>query len=32
MLRHTLWNLENKIVLPISLRPKYIEKRDELGI
>lgn len=31
MMRHTLWNLENKTVLPISLRPKYIEKRDEIG-
>lgn len=31
MMRHTLWNLENKTVLPIRLRPKYIEKRDEIG-
>lgn len=31
MMRHTLWNLENKTVLPISLRPKYIEDRKELG-
>ena len=31
MMRHTLWNLQNKTILPISLRPKYIEKRDELG-
>lgn len=31
MIRHTLWNLENKTVLPISLRPKYIEERNEPG-
>ncbi len=31
MMRHTLWNLENKTVLPIRLRPKYIEKREEIG-
>jgi len=31
MMRHFLWNLDNKTVLPIGLRPKYIEKRDELG-
>lgn len=31
MMRHTQWNLENKTVLPIRLRPKYIEKRDEIG-
>ena len=31
MMRHTVWNMENKTVLPISLRPKYIEARDELG-
>lgn len=31
MMKHTLWNLENKTVLPIRLRPKYIEKRDEKG-
>lgn len=31
MMNHVLWNLINKTVLPIELRPKYIEKRDELG-
>ena len=31
MMRHTKWNLDNKTVLPISLRPKYIENRDEIG-
>ena len=31
MMNHFKWNLENKTVLPISLRPKYIEKREELG-
>lgn len=31
MMEHFLWNLENKTVLPISLRPKYIEKREEPG-
>lgn len=31
MMQHTLWNLNNKTVLPISLRPKYIEKRKETG-
>ena len=31
MIKHTLWNLENKTVLPISLRPKYIEDRKEPG-
>ncbi len=31
MMSHTKWNLDNKTVLPISLRPKYINKRDELG-
>ncbi len=31
MMKHTLWNIENKTVLPISLRPKSIEKRDEIG-
>jgi transposase, IS30 family len=31
MMRHTLWNLENKTVLPIRLRPKYIEDRNETG-
>jgi IS30 family transposase len=31
MMKHTQWNLENKTVLPIRLRPKYIEKRNEKG-
>lgn len=31
MMKHTKWNLDNKTVLPISLRSKYIEKRDETG-
>ena len=31
MIEHFLWNLENKTVLPISLRPKYIEERTEPG-
>ena len=31
MMRHTKWNLDNKTVLPISLRPKYIENRDPTG-
>lgn len=31
MMRHVAWNIENKTVLPISLRPKYIENRDEIG-
>ena len=31
MMRHFLWNLENKTVLPIGLRPKYVENRDEIG-
>ena len=31
MMNHTMWNIDHKTVLPISLRPKYINKRDELG-
>ena len=31
MMSHTKWNFDNKTVLPISLRPKYINKRDDLG-
>jgi len=31
MMAHTKWNFDNKTVLPISLRPKYINKRDEPG-
>ena len=31
MMQHFKWNLDNKTVLPISLRPKYIDKRKEIG-
>lgn len=31
MMNHLRWNLEEKTVLPISLRPKYIEERNEIG-
>lgn len=31
MMNHLKWNLDNKTVLPISLRPKYIEDRNEIG-
>jgi len=31
MMQHFKWNLDNKTVLPISLRPKYIENRKEIG-
>ena len=31
MMNHTIWNMKNKTVLPIRLRPKYIEKRGEIG-
>lgn len=31
MMQHTKWNLDDKTVLPISLRPKYINKRTEKG-
>lgn len=31
MMNHLQWNINNKTVLPIGLRPKYIEKRDEIG-
>ena len=31
MMQHTKWNLDHKTILPISLRPKYIENRDEQG-
>lgn len=31
MMQHTLWNLDHKTVLPISLRPKYINDRKEIG-
>ena len=30
-MQHTKWNIDHKTVLPISLRPKYINKRDEKG-
>lgn len=31
MMEHFVWNLENKTILPISLRPKYIDERNEPG-
>lgn len=31
MMVHFEWNLHNRTVLPISLRPKYIEERNEIG-
>lgn len=31
MMSHTLWNLSNKTVLPLRLRPKSIERREEIG-
>ena len=31
MMEHTKWNMVNKTVLPIRLRPKYIEERKEVG-
>lgn len=31
MMQHFKWNLDHKTVLPISLRPKYIELRNEIG-
>ena len=31
MMNHLKWNLANKTVFPIGLRPKYIDKRDEIG-
>lgn len=31
MMEHFVWNLENKTILPIGLRPKYIEERKEAG-
>lgn len=31
MMQHTKWNFDNKTVLPISLRPKYINDRNEIG-
>ena len=31
MMAHFEWNLMNKTILPISLRPKYVELRGEIG-
>lgn len=31
MMKHFEWNLEHKTILPISLRPKYVELRGETG-
>ena len=31
MMAHFQWNLDHKTVLPISLRPKYIDDRAEVG-
>lgn len=31
MMNHTIWNMKNKTVLPIRLRPNYIEERNEKG-
>ena len=31
MMNHLKWNVANKTVLPIKLRPKSIDERDELG-
>ena len=31
MMNHTIWNMKNKTVLPIRLRPKYIKNRNEIG-
>lgn len=31
MMQHFKWNLDHKTVLPISLRPKYIDDRKEIG-
>ena len=31
MMRHVEWNVHNKTVLPISLRPKYVDLRNEPG-
>lgn len=31
MIEHLKYNLKHKTVLPIALRPKYIEKRNEIG-
>lgn len=31
MMNHFRWNLDHKTILPISLRPKYINDRKEIG-
>lgn len=31
MMNHLYWNIENKTVLPIRLRPKHVEERKEIG-
>jgi Transposase and inactivated derivatives, IS30 family len=31
MMKHLEWNMSNKTVLPIRLRPKYIDERKEIG-
>ena len=31
MMNHLKWHLDNGTVFPITLRPKHIEKREELG-
>jgi Transposase and inactivated derivatives, IS30 family len=31
MMEHLKWNMKNKTVLPIRLRPKKLEKREEMG-
>lgn len=31
MINHVKWNIDHKTVLPISLRPKHIEDRKEIG-
>ena len=31
MMQHVEWNLKHKTVLPIRLRPKYVELRSEIG-
>lgn len=31
MMNHVFWNVENKTVLPISLRPSIVEKRHIIG-
>lgn len=31
MMNYTKWNIDRKAVIPISLRPKYINKREEIG-